>query len=283
MSAGSRTLTPISLAPQTVAAQDPTGTWTHPKLDEINRRLGASTFGDRQIKSIAWNTTLMLLTFALPRLSRLHWLYVSTPVLLHVIQCSLTPSSSFARPILELNPDFNWWLKWSLRGYAAFIICLALLPLLYNKDDLSDIPLTPTQRSLLGLGPSSQPATPGSQYITPPRYSRSSTPRSGASSRSASPYSASPIGGLGGGAGTYSPTASPLYQKALGRDVTRRLSYGSPSQLGMSRMLEQSSSSLTSNNTPSPMPGRGASVSINNKWLYEKGRGSPSSLRGSFS
>lgn len=176
-------------------------------------------------------------------------------------------------------------MKWGLRGYGAFVICLALLPLIYDKDDLSDIPLTPTQRSLLGLTPSSQPASSGSQYITPPRYSRSSTPRSIGSNRSASPYSASPIGGLGGGVGTYSPSASPLYQKALGRDVTRRLSYGTngvPSPLVMSTALNQSSSSLTSN-TPSPMPGRGASVSISNRWLYEKGRGSPASLRNSFS
>ena len=159
----------------------------------------------------------------------------------------------------------------------------ALSPLFRPKDDLSDIPLTPSQRALLGLEPASRPATPGSEYITPPRYARSSTPRSDSSRRSGSPYSGSQPGmsTVAGGI-SYSPSASPLFQKTVGRDVTRRLSYGTPSPLGQSQTLIESSSSLNPS-TSSPSSGRGPSVTLTSRWLYEKGRSSPSSLRGVYS
>lgn len=52
-------------------------------------------------------------------------------------------------------------------------------------------------------------------------------------------------------------------------DTARRSSYGSPSPLGPGG----GSSVLGAPGTPSPAAaGRGATVGLNNKWLYQKGR-----------
>lgn len=172
---------------------------------------------------------------------------------------ALTPYTSYAFLLCRIIP----WLN----------IALAMLPLFRGKDDLSDIPLTPTQRSLLGLPPATRAASPGSTYITPPRYSKTPGSRTSSKSGSPSPYSGSSPSGTIRSPTSYSPSPSPMFQKALGNDVTRRLSYGSPSPLAMSRTINDSSSSFTPS-TPSPV--RGPSVSLTSRWLYEKGRMSPS-------
>lgn len=155
-----------------------------------------------------------------------------------------------------------------------FNIVVAVLPLLRRKDDLSDIPLTPAQRKLLGLPPSMTTPTSSSQYVTPPRYQRSTTPHSGSPS---SNYSNSPLSGKGSPAqgisrgSPFSPNSSPLLHKAIGAGMggTRRASYGTPSPLGpgVSKI-----GLVDGPGTPSPLTGKAASVSLNNKWLYEKGR-----------
>lgn len=169
---------------------------------------------------------------------------------------------------------------------CVYNITLAILPLVQGRDNLIDIPLTPSQRALLGLDPNATPPmTPGTQYITPPRYPRSSTPRSGtpgsrSSSVADSPLSRkdSPSFGKQGIDSPFSPSASPLWQKAVGgaRDSGRRHSYGSPSLLGPSGSGKEMSV-LGAPNTPSPSTGRGASVALNSRWLYERGRASPGS------
>jgi nucleoporin POM34 len=71
-----------------------------------------------------------------------------------------------------------------------------------------------------------------------------------------------------------SPTGSPLWSKALGsaRDPVRRSSYGSPSPLGPG-LGGRDGGVLGMPSTPSPT-GRGASVGLNSKWLYHRGRSS---------
>ena len=154
-----------------------------------------------------------------------------------------------------------------------------------SKDDVSDIPLTPTQRALFGLDPATQPMTPASPYVTPPRYPRSSTPRRSNSNSRSSSYANSPLSGKGspslgrqGSASPFSPSATPLWQKAVGgaRDSTRRHSFGSQSPLGPG-FGGKDASVLGFPSTPSPSTGRGASVGLNSRWLYERGRASPSS------
>lgn len=183
--------------------------------------------------------------------------------------------------ILEISRIF-----YPLTTPTIFLICLlgiynittALLPL-RKTDELTDIPLTPTQRSLLGLDPNATPPlTPGTQYITPPRYPRSPTPRNISpatriTSNYSTPITSSPsFGREGSDSPTASLAASPLWQKSLGksRDTARRSSYGSPSPLGPG--YAGSNSMLGAPNTPSPTAGKGATVGLNNKWLYQKGR-----------
>ena len=160
---------------------------------------------------------------------------------------------------------------------------MATMPLWRTPDNFNDIPLTPSQRKLLGLDPNaSRPPTPGTQYITPPRYSyspgsRTSSPKSRNSGRSQSPASmrGSPSAMSQANGSPYSPSASPLWQKTVGnKDQSRRHSYGSPSPLGPGTPSKDLSV-LGAPHTPSPSTGRGVSVGLNSKWLYERGRGSP--------
>jgi nucleoporin POM34 len=169
-------------------------------------------------------------------------------------------------------------------------IISAFLPLIrrYYPDDIADILLTPSQRASMGLKAGVlSPQTAGAayaspNYVTPPRYQRS-TPRSSSFSNqdrgSQSPLSGSPRGGfaLSTSNSPFSPntsTGSPLFQKALNGSTTRRLSYaGSP----MSSSLFGESSSSATPGTPTPSTGK-ASVGLNNKWLYEKRRDSRSGI-----
>lgn len=185
---------------------------------------------------------------------------ISLPALYHAIE--------------PFQPYFTYFIT-IVRMLLIFNILIALRPLFNRKDDLSDIPLTPAQRRLLGLPPNNTPPTPGSQYVTPPRYPRSATPQSGSPS---SAYSPSPLAGKGSPAqGTsrespFSPNASPSLSKAIGGGLAaiKRPSYGSPSPLGPG--ASKGNWLLESPSTPSPSTGKGPSVTLNNKWLWEKGR-----------
>ena len=177
----------------------------------------------------------------------------------------------------------------------TYNIYTASRPLYRPKDDITDIALTPTQRSLLGLDPSMvAPPTPGTTYITPPRYPRS--PGSPLSSSSASPFgSGSSLGrsrnrdSLEGGTQYNTPSSSPLWQKSRAAAAIRRRNsgHGTPSPLGPSAGNDRSVLGVSSGSTTaSPLSGRGgagASVGLNSKWLYERGRSSSSGgLRGLY-
>lgn len=180
----------------------------------------------------------------------------------------LQPYASYCYRVLQLAFTYN--------------IIMACLPLARTKDDMSDIPLTPAQRKLLGLPPSSAPPTPGSQYITPPRYARTPTPLSG-SPASKGVYSGSPLAGKGSplpgspSGSPFSPGASPLLQKAIGgvSNGSRRHSYGSPSPLGPTGSRIGGGEAP---GTPSPAS-KGTGIGLNSKWLYDKGRRNSGSAR----
>lgn len=256
---------------RTVVSDAPTGTWRHPRLDEINSRLSDSTFGERNIKRVMWNVAILFVAIFLPNIPLGGFQSVYTIVLLRFL------------PLIGFSPVIDDFLR-AVSPYARYALLLlrtiplcgiayACTPLLRRKDDLADIPLTPSQRALLGLNPNARPASPGSTYITPPRYAKSS-PRSDRS-QSGSPFSprdssfGSPMAGM-----PQSPSASPLFHKTVGREAGRRLSFGADSQLGMSRSFGDSVNSFLPS-TPSPSNGRGTSVGLNNRWLYEKGRQNP--------
>ena len=163
------------------------------------------------------------------------------------------------------------------RLLLAINIVVALYPLYKPRDEIADIPLTPSQRALLGLDPNSTPpATPGTQYITPPRYRLSSGPRP----TSAASPNGSPLSRYGSSdrrpsdSSSFSPSASPLFYKGFAngsRDTGRRHSFGSPSPLGRSSLSIHDGSVFRSP-SPSGSYGRNSGQVLTNKWLYERNR-----------
>ncbi|KAI0122894.1 nuclear pore complex component-domain-containing protein [Xylariales sp. AK1849] len=253
------------------AAQDSPGTWRHPRLAEITRRQNATTFSERNVKKIAWNIAAIVAIVAIITVAKR---YLPSPSL------SIRTTLTYAYNLVLCIPIAN--------------IFFASLPLVRPKDEMSDIPLTPGQRKLLGLGPSSAPPTPGSVYSTPPRYSRtpslsgstgSKRSFSGLDSPSAfrSPADVNGNGNLGGLGSPFSPTGSPLIQKAL--NGARRSSLGSlgpPSPSGGKGFGGSMATSLFGGGpdspSPSPANGKRSTVGLNNKWLYERGRRSSGTI-----
>ena len=150
----------------------------------------------------------------------------------------------------------------------------------------------------------SRPATPQeeAQYVTPPRYSRSATPRSSFGSAGSLADSlrvqarGSPLSGHGSpfdasvsinspfgsstrrGSLSGSPfSASPLKDKMFSNsEMGRRGSFGS--SMGRRGSLGSSRGSPMGgefDNMSSPAKSGRASVGLNSKWLYQKGRASP--------
>ncbi|KAL1304143.1 hypothetical protein AAFC00_000570 [Neodothiora populina] len=244
------------------------GTWSHPSLDEIARRQNAAVFNGDNVNRIMINAGLLVASIYLPAFVES---YITTAI--STLLASFYPITLYA--------------AWAVRLLFTFNIASACRPLFSAKDEVEDIPLTPSQRALLGLKPSSAPLTPGQQYITPPRYARSSTPRSSAnaqrlasgsplSARAASPSSFENVSTMSqskGPVGSPYSSSSPLMQKAIGgASAARRLSYGGSSPLDLSG--SGSGNSLPSMSTTGLASGK-ASVGLNSKWLYERGRGSP--------
>ncbi|KAH8908406.1 NPCC-domain-containing protein [Coniochaeta sp. PMI_546] len=252
--------TPVKQASKPIVTDSP-GNWKHPKLAEITRRQRRTEFSERNIKTIGFNGIAFIISVVLRQLavSKLPTGFVSADVKTYIAWTYLA---------LQLIPVVN--------------IVIAFLPLIRRQDDLADIALTPGQRKLLGLPPSSTPPTPNSAISTPPRYSR--TPSLAGSATSNKSYTSSPLSANGSPASDrrlsgspYSPSAaSPLLQKAVtgGFGGGRKSSFGSPSQLGASTATSLFGGDAPG--TPSPLAGKGSSVGLNNKWLYERGRKRPS-------
>lgn len=139
-----------------------------------------------------------------------------------------------------------------------------------KQDDFTEIPLTPKQRTLLGLDPD-KATTVNGQILTPPRYPRSTpTSRSATPVQSGSPslFSSSPRGTptpLGRtGAQTPPPGGSPF------RVLTdRRNSFGSSTASSNGRSV-----ALPATPSPTGKTGHGlasgSSVLPGNRYYYEK-------------
>ncbi|CAL00277.1 hypothetical protein AnigIFM60653_003101 [Aspergillus niger] len=259
------------------------GKWRHPHLNEVVRRQNAGTFGDRNINKLVWNTAALFAT----------WVFGDTVKSYSLWLQNISPISTY--------PDLSLLV---LRVIFALNILIALYPLFRPKDNFSDIPLTPTQRSLLGLDPSAtQSLTPGTTYVTPPRYRLSASRNASPASRSGSPLSAS-AGASGhrlSSGPSFSPSPSPLLHKVVtngSKESGRRPSFGSSSPLGRSSsfspfkessfkestfkdststfrestMSTFSGMSSIAPATPSPVGGKRVSLGLSNKWLYERSR-----------
>ncbi|KAM7204206.1 Nuclear pore complex component domain containing protein [Rhypophila sp. PSN 637] len=256
-------VTPVKQTPPPV--RESPGNWKHPRLAEITRRQSKTTFNEKNIRQIVYN--------------------IGALGVIAVLRRAILPIWTTILASLGLK-EYNSWLFTLLFVFPLFNIGVALLPLIRPSDDLSDIPLTPSQRKLLGLPPSSKPVTPGSAISTPPRYTR--TPSIGGSPASLRSHMSSPASGQGQRSSNspYSPSASassPLFHKVVGQGQ-RRSSFGqSTSSFGTSTGLGASFGASTSTSlygpgeslgpgTPTPSTGKRSSVSLNNKWLYERGR-----------
>ncbi|KAI5918573.1 nuclear pore complex component-domain-containing protein [Camillea tinctor] len=267
MSSAQTISTPTKATASAPLADSP-GTWRHPRMQEITRRQEASNFTERNAKRVALNVAAFF-----------------TLILGHTVLSNVLPSRrTFS---YELWYYFNN-VYWLLLLLPVINIGFNLLPLLRPQDDLSDIPLTPGQRHLLGLPPSSAPPTPGSAYSTPPRYSRtpSISGSTGGSRRSFSSPGHSPSASLyGSGSGSFMSGAgasfmvspgSPLLHKAM--QGARRSSFSSIGGAGFSPASSIATGASIFGgpppDTPSPNPAtmKRSTVSLNSKWLYEKGR-----------
>lgn len=252
--------TPVKPSP--ASATDSPGTWRHPRLNEITRRREATTFSEKNIRRIAYNTLALLSLWA-----------IRAVVKLYISPQSFSPAArlymSWAWTVVQIVPLAQ--------------IALACTPLLRARDEMTDIPLTAAQRKLLGLAPATASpvaaaATADLVFSTPPRYSR--TPSMAGSVGSRGSYG-SPLSGRGGspfqnsttGSPFSPPVDSPLLPKsgnALFGGNNRRSSSGSPFSASTSLNL------LGDPASPSPA-GKRTSVGLNSKWLYEKGRRSSGS------
>ncbi|EXJ92241.1 hypothetical protein A1O3_00791 [Capronia epimyces CBS 606.96] len=209
------------------------GRFRHPRTTEILARSSASALTETNVKGALTNAAVLILSFMF---SDAYYSSI-TPLLKSSGVGDASQLSSTALFLFRLVVCAN-----------MVLLLRPVIPYISKKDEITDIPLTPSQRSLLGLDPSVSP-TPNSagsagSYITPPRYRRSSGSFSGtpgsiqngnASDRRSisATYSSSPLSTsrqtLGfsatpsqsvrrtasGSPFSPSPTASPLFHKAV--------------------------------------------------------------------
>ncbi|CEL04260.1 nuclear pore complex component-domain-containing protein [Aspergillus pseudodeflectus] len=243
---------PPAPAPASEEVRTP-GKWRHPQLNEIVRRQQAGTFGDGNVKRLISNGFMLFASwlFGNSFKSIFHWIQRQTDI-----------------------PTYSDLLLLTVQLLLSFNILAALYPLFRPKDEISDIPLTPTQRALLGLDPSatSSPA-PATSYVTPPKYRVSGSRAGSPASFSGSPLSTGASASSRQFSGTpFSPSPSPLLHKMVangGRDTGRRPSFGSSSPLGRSSSFKES---IIMPSTPSPVTGKKGTLGLSNKWLYERSR-----------
>ncbi|KAK6439420.1 hypothetical protein LTR95_004368 [Oleoguttula sp. CCFEE 5521] len=271
-------------------SQSTPGRWQHPRMEEIVKRQHANHFDTDNVRAILVTLAGLVSTLAVKPTLNL----VTSPA---VVRASTT---SYALLVL--------------RALLLAALAFSARPLWRTPDTCEDIPLSAPQRHALGLPPLSRPATPQeeAQYVTPPRYSRSNSPSlhdsmraqargsplSGRGSpldsslrRHSSGYgsplesflpsqssSASPSGlqrqRSGSGSGSpYSPLPHRIQSSSSANDLLRRSSFGIDSPRRETESYERGSAS------PGGLGKSGrASVGLNSKWLYQRGRGSPAGM-----
>ncbi|KAK4565746.1 hypothetical protein LTR86_003595 [Recurvomyces mirabilis] len=251
------------------------GQWQHPRMQEVIRRQNANRFDASNMRVIGLNIGFMVTSIFIPLFA---WnMYGQSS---GTSMTSTDTPASLPHPWILAAEPYSSYFLYLLRAFFTINIILAFAPLFRPKDNCDDVPLNPSQRQLMGLPPMSRPATPQeeAQYVTPPRYSRSATPQSSNSLRAQA--SGSPLSGRGPG--------TPMDSSQLRRSVS-----GSPRPSTLGTPTGQHSRSSFGRNSPlstlefdaagsisTPTKNNKASVSLNSKWLYEKGRASP---RSSFS
>jgi len=69
---------------QTIPSNAPTGTWRHPQFDQIQQRMQATRFDDRNIRTVLWNVLFLIITFLIPSVESLKALQYEP---FHYFQC----------------------------------------------------------------------------------------------------------------------------------------------------------------------------------------------------
>ncbi|WPH03841.1 Hypothetical protein R9X50_00672400 [Acrodontium crateriforme] len=228
------------------------GRWEHPRINEIERRRNKTKFDGDDTRKVVQIFGLLLATFIAPAILR-----------------SILPRS-WSRFVGSYYPTIVFWV---IRLLLTALIGIQCLPLFRKDDPCEDIPLTPAQRQLLGLPLMTRPMTPQElgQTVTPPRFTRSNTPRSASSTQVN--LSGSPINernALLDSASESPANGSPFTPQLHSGGERRRLSYSSNRSSPLSISEFDAAGSV---NTPTKSAR--ASVGLNSKWLYEKGRASP--------
>ncbi|OCT45859.1 hypothetical protein CLCR_01562 [Cladophialophora carrionii] len=170
------------------------GIFRHPLTTEILRRNASSTITERHVKGALTNAAALLASFIFSDVyysrsvgagfltqAQLITVLSVTPLL---SKTGLLDGSQVSSTVLLL-----------VRLLFCINIALLLRPVLPyapDRDEVNDIPLTPSQRQLLGLAPSTK-STPASgdlpaSYITPPRYRRVSNSQLSGESNNGSPH-----------------------------------------------------------------------------------------------
>lgn len=196
--------TPSTLLTKPATPAPSPGTFRHPRLTEIISRQHRTTLNEGNIRSVTINAVAIFLSFYFS--NDIHMILTTLRAYLGLVTTS-TSESTTSTTILLLRVLFLTNIILSLRP---------VLPYVSQEDEITDIPLTPSQRALLGLPPSSSaprtalsttssPNGGTSGYITPPRFQRqfsgSNTPSSTSQSQSYSDgrrsisanYSSSPM------------------------------------------------------------------------------------------
>ncbi|KAI5303460.1 hypothetical protein KEM56_007525 [Ascosphaera pollenicola] len=253
--------------PSETVAPSP-GKWRHPQYDEIVRRQNASTFGERHVRILVLNALALL----------------AVHVLHALMFRKSAKQSQYALYLPTTAPDIVFLI---IRLYFVVNMMIALFPLFRPKDTFSDIPLTPSQRAVLGISTKEPvPETPGSVYSTPPRYKPVSANIRNISGKGSNSPTGSPLSpGFRSPSYRRAPSSpSPLFQRSMNSpDLNASVSsaaggYSTPTRatFGSSYTSSGLQDSLASAYPPSSpslsSPKRVVTPYLANKWLYEKTR-----------
>lgn len=274
---------PFNSPDKTVPNETPSpGNWRHPQSQNIAKRQYAASFSSLNFHRALWNAIALLSSFAFLDEWIAKW-FVSW-LLFSISWKYSSYSVTFVGWQLDVHL-FPTFVVWAFRIFFLYNIIIALYPLFTTTDSIEDIPLTDRQRALLGLNPSTTttPLTPESNFVTPPKYRRSTgspSQRTPSSTRS-SPLNPSQNSGSPSSFMSANPRArgrspfesSPLSQKGINRGGSQERASVLSSSLPGGRSISLGPQ------TPSPAS-RPRNGNINYKWLYEKGNRIPRSESG---
>ncbi|KAK9451531.1 nuclear pore complex component-domain-containing protein [Limtongia smithiae] len=132
----------------------PTGKWRHPAFDDINSRVDATEFTQTTSRKMALNL-LAWITYLVFVAAMRSWPWM---------QELMAENEKFSRRMTYIGIALQLLFVWNIAD--------GLIRLIKPRDKLADVPLTPSQRKLMGLDEYVKTSSP-SQPLTPPKYVKS--------------------------------------------------------------------------------------------------------------